>query len=461
MPSSTPDGCCPVGANANTDADCSVACGNGAVEQGETCDPASACPQECKSTNACLVPALTGATSSCNVTCEMTSIAACKGGDGCCPAGCNYGSDNDCSKSCGDGQVTAPETCEPTSATQPCAASCDDGKACTTDVKTGSAAQCNVVCTSTPITAPAHGDGCCPAGANALNDNDCKPACGNGVKEGAELCDGADCPTSCDDRNPCTDDALAGSTASCDAKCGHTAKSSSGTVSDGCCLPGDNNTRDADCAPACGNGVIEAGETCDGNCRANCDDGNGCTNDVQTGSPQQCNIACQNPPSSGLCSGGTCVNAAGSYTCNCNTGYVGTGTQTCTKTRYIVSADTVTDNDLNIVWQRVVPSSFAGCSAGVACTWLEANNYCNNLVLAGSSSWRLPSLDELQSILVGSVAPMVDMTLFPNTPAEYYWTSTTYDNGDPTVFGLWVISFATGTSTVKSDARVYYVRCVR
>src|SRR4051812_41853947 len=43
------DGCCPTGANANNDADCTAMCGNGIVESGELCDTgitagAGACP---------------------------------------------------------------------------------------------------------------------------------------------------------------------------------------------------------------------------------------------------------------------------------------------------------------------------------------------------------------------------------------------------------------------------------
>ena len=33
------DGCCPPGANSNTDSDCSASCGNGVLESGEQCDP--------------------------------------------------------------------------------------------------------------------------------------------------------------------------------------------------------------------------------------------------------------------------------------------------------------------------------------------------------------------------------------------------------------------------------------
>jgi len=49
---------------------------------------------------------------------------------------------------------------------------------------------------------------------------------------------------------------------------------------------------DTPIAPCCGNGVLEDGETCDGDCPANCDDGASCTTDNQTGSAETCDIAC-------------------------------------------------------------------------------------------------------------------------------------------------------------------------
>lgn len=46
------DGCCPAGANANTDTDCEPDCGNGIIENGEDCDdagtlPTATCSAEC------------------------------------------------------------------------------------------------------------------------------------------------------------------------------------------------------------------------------------------------------------------------------------------------------------------------------------------------------------------------------------------------------------------------------
>jgi hypothetical protein len=50
---------------------------------------------------------------------------------------------------------------------------------------------------------------------------------------------------------------------------------------DGCCPSGCNISTDGDCRIVCGDGIVSQGETCDppGSCPANCDDGDGCTED--------------------------------------------------------------------------------------------------------------------------------------------------------------------------------------
>ena len=46
-----------------------------------------------------------------------------------------------------------------------------------------------------------------------------KPICGNGVREAAELCDGADCPSECKLLDACLVATLIGSVTTCDAHC--------------------------------------------------------------------------------------------------------------------------------------------------------------------------------------------------------------------------------------------------
>jgi hypothetical protein len=135
---------------------------------------------------------------------KCPSDVGCVNDDGCCPADCTIGNDNDCSSRCGDGIVTSPpETCDTkiTSGIGACPTSCDDSDPCTMDVLENGGT-CTATCTHTEITACLSGDGCCPTGANCNNitDNDCSGSCGNGIVEDNETCDG-NCPTSCDDGN--------------------------------------------------------------------------------------------------------------------------------------------------------------------------------------------------------------------------------------------------------------------
>ena len=266
-------------------------CGDGMIEVGETCD--GNCPTACSRPSACVESILTGDASHCSSRCEFHEISACVSGDGCCPSGCKYPSDRDCSGRCGDGVVDVPETCEP-GTVQDCPSSCDDRNACTSDVKSGSAETCSVSCSHMPVTRPANDDGCCPAGANANNDNDCKATCGNGLIEAGETCDGR-CPTSCDDADPCSTDTREGSPGTCNVACKHT-RITTPSSGDGCCPVGANANNDKDCSPRCGNGVTEAGETCDGSCRSTCDDANPCTKDASRGNSRTCDFACSNEP---------------------------------------------------------------------------------------------------------------------------------------------------------------------
>jgi hypothetical protein len=172
-------------------------CGDGIVSSIEKCDIAietgkpGACPTDCPMVVDCVPRVLNG--SECQAECVVRPLT-CKSGDKCCPPGCSPDKDIDCSPTCGDMivQQSRGETCEPGTDT-PCVTveDCDDKNPCTTDGLTGDAKNCNTACTHTPITTPRAGDACCPTGANANTDSDCKPMCGNNVNEPGEECDGS------------------------------------------------------------------------------------------------------------------------------------------------------------------------------------------------------------------------------------------------------------------------------
>ncbi|HEY4184052.1 MAG TPA: hypothetical protein VGP07_03245 [Polyangia bacterium] len=303
----TGDGCCPSGCTTATDADCAVACGNGMLDAGETCDGncATTCPAM-----GCQLRTLTGSAATCNAQCVNGAMqTACVNKDGCCPTGCNTSNDSDCVAGCGNGVIEAGETCEVAPASPLCSAiTCDDKNACTTDTRLGLDATCTVACAHSTISAcggaTAPKDGCCAPGCDATNDADCAVVCGNGVVEApTEACDTkleGSCPTTCPQAACVLPDLVNAGT--CKAACVDQGRRQTACVlaaKDGCCPGGCNATNDADCPVVCGNGVIETGETCETMAPAtklcaalSCDDGDACTTDVKTGANATCNVAC-------------------------------------------------------------------------------------------------------------------------------------------------------------------------
>ncbi len=71
--------------------------------------------------------------------------------------------------------------------------------------------------------------------------------CGNGQIDTGETCDG-DCPSTCDDSDACTTDALIGSAETCNAECSHSSITDCAS-GDGCCPAGCYDADDDDCGP--------------------------------------------------------------------------------------------------------------------------------------------------------------------------------------------------------------------
>ena len=109
---------------------------------------------------------------------------------------------------------------------------------------------------------------------------------------------------------------------------------------------------------------------------------------------------------------------------------------------------TVIDQQLGLQWQRCALGQLGpDCSQGqwTPLSQMQAHDRLHGLNeqgLAGYHDWRLPTLAELESLRRdGCVAPSIDLRVFPNTPAVWFW-SQSHDLGDD--YAASYLDFASG-----------------
>ncbi len=100
---------------------------------------------------------------------------------------------------------------------------------------------------------------------------------------------------------------------------------------------------------------------------------------------------------------------------------------------------------------------------------LDFINALNSRQYAGYSDWRMPTIDELKTLVIEAEKyPYINQDLFPNTvylvnhKPHYYWSATTYNYSDPPGTCAWNIAFNTGHAAgnhVKWNK--YHIRAVR
>jgi hypothetical protein len=122
----------------------------------------------------------------------------------------------------------------------------------------------------------------------------------------------------------------------------------------------------------------------------------------------------------------------------------------------------VKDTLEGLMWQGCALGQTAESCAGTATamTWQEALKYCEALSWGGETDWRLPNIDELATIVDNhkTTEPSIDTDAFPNTPSDWYWSSTTrpYDVSD-----AWLVVFNSGFVYLNCKTDSFPVRCVR
>ena len=117
----------------------------------------------------------------------------------------------------------------------------------------------------------------------------------------------------------------------------------------------------------------------------------------------------------------------------------------------------VLDNETGLVWDKVPDGPSA---------WANASDSCYTATIAGRGGWRLPTIEELRSLVdptapappkipVGhpfSEADIIDSSI------DFYWTQTT---SNVNTANAYAVTFFSGNATTKAKTEQHYRWCVR
>lgn len=113
------------------------------------------------------------------------------------------------------------------------------------------------------------------------------------------------------------------------------------------------------------------------------------------------------------------------------------------------SGNTVKDKTTGLEWQRNVPREMY--------LWEAAREYAKKLELDGHTGWRLPTIQELLTIVdYNRISPCINGDVFP-TPSVLYWTVSRAAGFDKYV---WCVDFNNGFVYFNDVAYENCIRCV-
>lgn len=125
---------------------------------------------------------------------------------------------------------------------------------------------------------------------------------------------------------------------------------------------------------------------------------------------------------------------------------------------------TISDTVNGLVWQKCQMGETFNTGthicqgSGSTSTWQAALSFCNSLVWAGRSNWRLPSINELVSITdLTTSMPAINTTYFSTATVNNYFSSTT-NASFPTAMEY--IYLASGILNNQPKTSTYEARCV-
>lgn len=130
--------------------------------------------------------------------------------------------------------------------------------------------------------------------------------------------------------------------------------------------------------------------------------------------------------------------------------------------RFIHHGDgTVTDRQTGLMWKQCLEGQRSNSCQGQASfmSWDAANYTAKQLShshFAGHSDWRLPTVQELESIVEKQCqTPAINLRIFPHSPSQGVWSASEAN------YNAWSIDFGPGRAFPAFKAGGKYVRLVR
>lgn len=159
---------------------------------------------------------------------------------------------------------------------------------------------------------------------------------------------------------------------------------------------------------------------------------------------------------------------AGAQTCHENI------TSTSPDSRYMDNGDgTISDQWTGLMWKTCSEGqSGSDCATGTLSgfQWAGALQHVEQVNagggFAGYTDWRVPNYKEYISLTEKKCYwPSINTTFFPNTQAEYYYSSLPYYSSSVDVVGslsyVWSVDFSNGSVGSTVASHVKYIRLVR
>ena len=153
----------------------------------------------------------------------------------------------------------------------------------------------------------------------------------------------------------------------------------------------------------------------------------------------------------------TCYTAAGAVTACSTTGQDGDHLAGVAwpSPRFVIDigagVDCLTDSLTGLMWM--------GAPSSTPDTWVNALSAANNLTLCGFTDWRLPNINELESLVnleVTNQATFLNAQGFTGVQADLYWSSTF-----AAAFNAWVVNMNDGYVNGSNKSTTRYVWPVR